>query len=190
MPQLHKLLNKDAEPYDWETPWAGIENMEKLFVNEKLSASVRIMKLDDEYFFTAKDVAESLGYIDTDQAIRKSVWKKYKFKVEDPVYRRGSQKLHPDTLFIFEQDRPLIGNQIRLLNETELHYKVVEYLRKYYPDAIVIAGLGENQDTSYKRINSARKGYLKDQPDILIVSPCGTHSGFAIELKHRRDGEC
>ena len=60
---------------------------------------------------------------------------------------------------------------------------MIEYIRKYYPDVIVIAGLGENQDTPYKRIDSARKGYLKGQPDILIISPCGVHSGFAIELK-------
>jgi hypothetical protein len=59
-------------------------------------------------------------------------------------------------------------------------------MRNYYPD--VIAGLGENQDTPYKRIDSARTGYLKGQPDILIISPGfdpngANLSGFAIELK-------
>lgn len=56
------------------------------------------------------------------------------------------------------------------------------FIRKFYPDVIIIAGLGENQDTSEKRIDSARKGYLKGQPDILIVSPYSGYTGFAIEL--------
>lgn len=80
-------------------------------------------------------------------------------------------------------ERPLIGQQIRLINETDLHYKVVDFIRKFYPDAIIIAGLGENQDTYEKRIDSSKKGYLKGQPDILIVSPHSGYTGFAIELK-------
>ena len=37
-------------------------------------------------------------------------------------------------------------------NETDLHFKVVQYIRHVYPDAIIIDGLGENQDTAAKRI--------------------------------------
>jgi hypothetical protein len=44
----------------------------------------------------------------------------------------------------------------------------------------MIAGLGENQDTPGKRIDSARNGYLKGQPDILIISPCSGYSGLAM----------
>ena len=29
-------------------------------------------------------------------------------------------------------------------NETELHYKVVDLIRRYYPDTILIAGQSEN----------------------------------------------
>ena len=29
-------------------------------------------------------------------------------------------------------------------NETDLHYKVADLIRRYYPDTILIAGLGEN----------------------------------------------
>ena len=35
-------------------------------------------------------------------------------------------------------------------NETDLHYKVVNLIRRYYPDTILVAGLGEKQDTEDK----------------------------------------
>ena len=34
-------------------------------------------------------------------------------------------------------------------------------MRRFYPDAIIIAGLGENQDTPEKRIHSWKKGLPK-----------------------------
>ena len=56
-------------------------------------------------------------------------------------------------------------------NEADLHYKVVQYIRRFYPEAIMIAGLGENQkDSSEKSIKSWRKGYMKGQPDIIIMN--------------------
>ena len=39
-------------------------------------------------------------------------------------------------------------------NETDLHYKVVDLITKYYPYSILVAGLGENQDTEDKRLDS------------------------------------
>ena len=32
----------------------------------------------------------------------------------------------------------------------DLHQKVVAYIRKYYPDVMINASLGENQDSSEK----------------------------------------
>lgn len=55
-------------------------------------------------------------------------------------------------------------------NETDLHCKVVQYIRRFYPEAIIVAGLGENQDTPAKRINSWKKGCQKGQPDIIIMN--------------------
>jgi sulfur relay (sulfurtransferase) DsrC/TusE family protein len=40
------------------------------------------------------------------------------------------------------------GEQLRLMDETDLHYKVVQFIRRFFEEAIVIAGLGELQDTS------------------------------------------
>ena len=52
------------------------------------------------------------------------------------------------------------NKMFKIANEMDLHCKVVHLIRNYYPDAIMVAGLGENQDTSYKRIISWKKGYL------------------------------
>ena len=51
----------------------------------------------------------------------------------------------------------------------DLHQKVVCYIRKYYPDVMINASLGENQDTSEKRIASYKAGYLKGIPDLHII---------------------
>ncbi|CAB4000084.1 Hypothetical predicted protein [Paramuricea clavata] len=77
----------------------------------------------------------------------------------------------------------LDGKQLKLHNETDLHYAIIRYIRKYHPDARVIAGLGEYQDTVQRRSDAFRKGYLGGQPDILIANPMNGYTGFAIELK-------
>ena len=51
-------------------------------------------------------------------------------------------------------------------NETDLHTKVVSFLKKRYPYSIFTATLGENQDTSKKRIESHKRGYLRGSPDL------------------------
>ena len=73
--------------------------------------------------------------------------------------------------------------QMSLMNETDLHYKVVDFIRNFFPEAIIIAGLGELQDTDAKRMSSKRKGYTKGQPDILVLNRTRTRNGLAIELK-------
>ena len=77
----------------------------------------------------------------------------------------------------------LVDKQMALLNEKDLHYKVVDYIRKNNEDAIIIAGLGENQDTAEKRIYSKKCGYTSGQPDLLITNLHKHYTGFAIELK-------
>ena len=61
--------------------------------------------------------------------------------------------------------------------------KVVQYTKRFYPDALIIAGLGELQDTSCKRIQSWKKGYQKGQPDIIISNLHKYYNGFCIEFK-------
>lgn len=71
----------------------------------------------------------------------------------------------------------------KLENETDLHYKVVHYIRGFRENVVLSASLGENQDTSFKRIDSYRKGYQKGKPGILIMSKHDKYAGFCIEFK-------
>ena len=59
----------------------------------------------------------------------------------------------------------------KIENETDLHVKVVSFLKKRYPHSLFTVTLGENQDTVHKRINSFKKGYLRGSPDLIINNP-------------------
>ena len=72
---------------------------------------------------------------------------------------------------------------ININTEKELHYKVIEYIRKYIKEAIIIPGLGEHQYTSSLRTDSYFKGYIGGQPDILLLNYHTKYRGLAIELK-------
>ena len=68
-------------------------------------------------------------------------------------------------------------------NETDLHYKVVDLIRKYYPDSILVTTLGENQDTNDKRLDSYKKGYTRGQPGLLVLDYLKDYKGLGIEFK-------
>ena len=75
------------------------------------------------------------------------------------------------------------NKMIMIGNETDLHYKVVHLIKNYYPDSILIAGLGENQDTEEKRLDSYKKGYQRGQPDLMILNYHKDYRGLCIEFK-------
>ena len=62
------------------------------------------------------------------------------------------------------------NKMIMIGNETDLHYKVVDMIRRFYPDSTLVAGLGENQDTGDKRLDSYKKGYMRGQPDLMVLN--------------------
>ena len=62
------------------------------------------------------------------------------------------------------------NKMIMISNERDLHYKVVQLIRNYYPDSILVAGLGENQDTEDKRLDSYKKGYQRGTPDLMVLN--------------------
>ena len=74
-------------------------------------------------------------------------------------------------------------NQLVILNERNLHEQVVSYIRKYYPDVLFNASLGEMQDTSEKRIMAYKMGYLKGCPDLMIFEHNKDFNGLCIEFK-------
>ena len=76
-----------------------------------------------------------------------------------------------------------IYQQVVLLNETDLHCKVVGFLRRFFPGCIMAPGLGELQFTPEKRVACYRKGYTSGQPDLLILNGHKQYAGLALELK-------
>ena len=75
------------------------------------------------------------------------------------------------------------NKMFKIENEMDLHCKVVHLIRNFYPEAIMVPGLGENQDTPDKRINSWKKGYTKGQPDLMILNYHKDYNGLCIEFK-------
>ena len=69
----------------------------------------------------------------------------------------------------------------KIENETDLHVKVVSFLKKRYPHSLLVASLGENQDSPYKRIDCYKKG---GSPDLIINNLHKHYTGFAIEFKN------
>ena len=77
-----------------------------------------------------------------------------------------------------------LGNNMILIgDEKELHYKVVNMIRRYYSNVLLIAGLGENQDSDQKRIDSFRKGYQRGKPDLMILNQHKVYNGLCFEFK-------
>ncbi len=68
--------------------------------------------------------------------------------------------------------------------EFDLHVAIVKFIRDAYPEAVLIPGLGEFQNSDELRIKSWQKGYTSGQPDLLILNPRADYDGFAIEFKH------
>ena len=75
------------------------------------------------------------------------------------------------------------NKMFKIENEMDLHSKVVNLIRNFYPEAIMVPGLGENQDTSDKRINSWKMGYMRGQPDLMILNFHKDYNGLCIEFK-------
>ena len=73
---------------------------------------------------------------------------------------------------------------LEIENETDLHIKVVSFLKKRYPHSIFTAVVGENQDTSIKRIESYKKGYLHGNLDLIINNLHKHYTGLVTEFKN------
>ena len=72
---------------------------------------------------------------------------------------------------------------ININNEKELHNKVVDSIRHFIKEAIIIPGLGEHQINSGLRSDAYLKGYTSGQPDIILLNYHTKYKGLAIELK-------
>jgi hypothetical protein len=75
------------------------------------------------------------------------------------------------------------NKEIIISNEKELHYKVVQFIKRFRKDAILVPGLGEHQVNSGLRTDSYFKGYTSGQPDIMILNSHRYYAGLCLELK-------
>lgn len=72
----------------------------------------------------------------------------------------------------------------RMETEHDLHTRIVNFIDTYYNGEILYtANLGEQQDTSAKRVDAYCKGYLAGSPDLEIKEQTRDHIGLCIEFK-------
>ena len=74
-------------------------------------------------------------------------------------------------------------------NETQLHVALVAFIRKKYPNIIIIPGLGKFKTTDELRLEAWQKGYMAGQPDIILMHPNKEHHALVIELKSPKHEE-
>jgi hypothetical protein len=70
-----------------------------------------------------------------------------------------------------------------IANEKQLHNKVVEWIRRFHPEVVIVPGLGELQKTDEARMEAWAKGYTKGQADLLILASNDNYSGMCLEFK-------
>ena len=171
---------------------------------------VKVINYDSEPFFYGSDLAKMLNYVRPGNALEAHGSEENKIKVQnlepgkrvlineigvyELIFSSNLPQAKEFPNFVFKvilpnfrkqltPDYKLIGNQIIIKNEMDLHHKVVAYIRKYYPDIMINASLGENQDTSEKRIMSYKAGYNKGSPDLNIIEVNSKYNGFFVEFK-------
>ena len=144
----------------------------KTFTNNELEIELTsYIDKKQDIWFRGKDITKILGCIDSDQALRKKIDPKDKnaypvsqtgqVRYESGFYSLAlSSKLEPAKKFkhwVTSQVLPSIrnygqyklfdnpnNNMFKIENGNDLHCKGVQYIRCFYPDAIIVAGLGEN----------------------------------------------
>ena len=170
-----KVINRDSEPFFYGSELAKMLNYVRpgnaleAHVSEENKIKVQNLEPGKRVLINEIGVYELIFGSNLPQA---KEFRNFVFKVVLPNFRK---QLLPDV--------KLIGNQFIIKNEMDLHQKVVSYIRKYYPDIMINASLGENQDTSEKRITSYRAGYMKGVPDLHIMEVNSKYNGFFLEFK-------
>ena len=61
------------------------------------------------------------------------------------------------------------NKMLQICNETSLHYQIIKVIRRFYPHALLLPGLGELQDTSSKRMMLIEKVINVDKLILLLV---------------------
>ena len=74
-------------------------------------------------------------------------------------------------------------NTLNIISEYDLHCKYVEFIRKFYPWALLVVAAGELQDTPMKRCKYHRLGYMPGTSDLLVLNAHRKFKGLCIEFK-------
>ena len=98
--------------------------------------------------------------------------------------RSEAQRHTPAETGEFTRPTRLYRNQVVVLTERDLHCAVVAVLRAKYPSAVLVPGIGELPEAGERRLDAHRMGYVRGQPDLMILNPSGRWKGFAVEFKH------
>jgi len=159
-------------------------------IPHKLFGNIRAIVAEGIPWFCGKDVATALSYAKPPNAIKRHVSEKQKC-----IYETLREKLPAAIAFkdwVCEDVLPTIRKYgtytcwKEVKNETQLHYQLCDFARKAYPKVRITPGLGENQDSNQKRLDSYCKGYQRGQPDLIVHQRSGNFSGLVIELKTPR----
>jgi hypothetical protein len=76
-----------------------------------------------------------------------------------------------------------VNRVFNIANERQLHNKVVDWIRRFHPEVVIVPGLGELQKTDEARMEAWAKGYTKGQADLLILASNDKYSGMCMEFK-------
>ncbi len=76
------------------------------------------------------------------------------------------------------------NHSFSMYSENDLHAKVTDYIRRFHPQAKMVAGLGELQTTSALRNEGYQQGYQKGTADLMIMNNHLEFRGFCMEFKN------
>ena len=97
------------------------------------------------------------------------------------IFKSNMPKAKGFTRWIAEQVLPTLRvtgsytlsramDNYNIRNERDLHYRVIHFIKRHYPEAIVAPSLGEYQTSEGLRLDAYNKGYKGGQPDIIILN--------------------
>jgi prophage antirepressor-like protein len=122
--EISKAITEKKENIDDNVPLVGLKGKAIKFVIDVFTfvgIKFAYVIVGDVIYFRAKDVAEFLGYIDTEQAIRKHVSAKYKFTLGQLLSKLNTEKSKPveSTGLDFNENTKLEGNAKSTIYITE-----------------------------------------------------------------------
>jgi prophage antirepressor-like protein len=89
-----------------------------------------------------------------------------------------------EQLHIIDDSHYKENHMFNIADESQLQQKVVDYIRRFYPNADIQSGLtGQQGSSSGGRLNAYINGYVPGTCDIIINNITSQYNGMAIELK-------